>query len=255
MRRCYVFSVFSAVKCFFLVFACIGYAGAETLPVGPVDLTVRVNDVDIVLVLKGVADVNTAKGDFNINGEVTASSATSKLRDEVLAVAGKFLPIKFKKLLCTFTINRISSLDLSSKDGEADADVGFHFVQSCPIISDQEFDATAKLALVAKVLKGNRLSWIVPRNPELHIPGLGSNLSGQSARELLQGFLDKDGIIQIPPIDGVRAALQGANFDGDKNTLSFRIKADAHTDAAKLTSLLAQFLKTQKFSITIPKSQ
>jgi len=252
MKRIYIFPVFSTAKCLLLL-AFIGCAHADMLPVGPVDLTVRVNDVDIPLVLKGAADVNTSKGDFNVNGEVTASATTSKLRDEMLAIASKLLPVKFSIPLCTITITRISSLNVSSKDAEADVDVGFHFLQVCAIFRE-ELDATAKLAVVAKVLKGNRLSWTVPRNPELKIPGLGAFLSEKHARELLQGFLDQH-IIQIPAIDGVRAALQGANFDGDKNTLSFRIKADAHTDGAKLTSLLAQYLKTQDFNFTIPKFQ
>jgi hypothetical protein len=252
MNRGRLFSGFSAAN--FFMFAGMGCALAEPLPVGPLDLTVRVNDVDIPLTLKGAADINTAKGDFNVNGEITVSSATSKLHDEILAIAGKLLPVKFSIPLCTLTITRISSLAFSSKDAEADVDVGFHFLQACAIFHE-EFDATAKLAVVAKVLKGNRLSWTVPRNPELHIPGLGSFLSEKNARKLLQDFLDKKGIVQLPAIDGVRAALQGANFDGDKNTLSFRIKGDAHTGGAKLTSLLAEFLKTQKFSFTVPKPQ
>jgi hypothetical protein len=253
MKRRYVFSVFSAAKCFFLLVACIGYARAEMQPVGPVDVTVRVDNVDIPLVLKGTLDVNTANGDFNVTGKITASSASSKLRDEIIAISAKFFPFKIPLPVCALSITRISSLDISSKDNEADFDVGLHLVQDC--FGHKESEGKVKVAVVPQISKGSRLSWNVPRDPELDLRGLAGLLSKQQARKIVQDFLDKHATIQIPAVDGVRSALQGANFEGDKETLSFRIIADAHTNGAKLTSLLAQYLKTQNFSFTIPKLQ
>jgi hypothetical protein len=255
MKRTYLFSVFSAAKCFFLLLACIGYAHAEMQPVGPVDVTVRVDDVDIPLVLKGALDVNTAKGDFNVNGKITVSSATSKLRDGVIGISAKFFPFSIPLPICALSITRISSFDISStsKDGEAVIDVGLHLAQDC--FGHRESEGKVKLAVIPKVLKGNRLSWNVPRDPELDLRGLAHLLRKEQARKIIQDFLDKHGTIQIPAVDGVRSSLQGAAFEGDKDTLSFRINADAHTDGAKLTSLLAQYLKTQNFNFTIPKLQ
>jgi hypothetical protein len=260
MNRGRLFSGFSAAN--FFVFAGIGCALAETLPVGPLDWTVRVNDVDIPLTLKGAADINTAKGDFNVNGEITVSSATSKLRDEILAVSATILPVRIPTPACTLLLNRISPLEISSKDNEADIDATAHLSLRCGLINSDDTEAKLKLAVIAKVLKGNRLSWSIPRRPELGIPNLWwffLNLAkgnpNDYARNILQQLLNDHGTIQLPAIDDVRAALQGANFDGDKNTISFRVKGDAHSNGAKLASLLAEFLKTQKFSFTVPKPQ
>jgi hypothetical protein len=254
-----------ARKCFFLlIVACPECGHAETQRVGPVDLKINLNDIDIPLVVRGALDVSSAKGDFNINGEIAASFLTSDLRSAIISISAKVLPAKIPTPACELLLNRISSIEVSSKDNEADVDATFHLsLQHCGPLNNGDSEANLKIAVIAKVAKGNRLTWTIPRRPELDIPrswwyllNLAKGNPNDYARNSLQQLLDEHGAVEIPPIQAVRTALQGANFDGDKNTLSFRIKGDAHADGRELTPILVEILrKSAPLNFTIPKFQ
>src|ERR1700730_12612499 len=98
--------------CNLVGFASTSPAAEQRLRFGPNNITVTVNDVRIAASLNGSAVVDSADGDANIDGEITASAKLAELEDRVRIIAGPLLPHDFKGSPCTITINQLNDLKL-----------------------------------------------------------------------------------------------------------------------------------------------
>jgi hypothetical protein len=250
------------VICCAAVFLLLGQRSfAEFQRVGPIDLLARVNGVEVPIALKGTLSVDSSRGDFNANGEITASSSTAKLRDEIIMISATILPFRIPTPRCKLLLKQISALTLGSKDNEAQIEATFRAsLEDCTLfLDDPDREVKLKLAVIAAATNGSLLRWRVVRRPEMNIPttwwGLMRLAKGNPedyARNSIQHLLDSHASIEIPKSGNIRAALQGAKFDGDKDTLSFLIKGDLHTDGSRMTSIILQLLQTVPLNFTIP---
>jgi hypothetical protein len=114
-------------------------------------------------------------------------------------------------------------------------------LRECAIFNREDVNVRISVAVIAAASPPNQIKWKIVRQPVLGIPNswvIVLELTEGSPQQVLQHFLDGYASINLPSIKGIRAAVQGANFDGDQNNLSFRIKADAHANGTDLTSLL-----------------
>jgi len=215
-------------------------AFAESEHVGPLSVAARVNGVEISSAIDGTLGIDTAKGDFNANLDFKLSSPTSPLTTSIVAIL--MLPIKIPTPKCSLLIKDIPSVSISSKDNEADIDAAVVMaLRECAIFNREDVNVRISVAVIAAATPPNQIKWKIVRQPVLGIPSswvIVLELTEGSPQQVLQHFLDGYASINLPSIKGIRAAVQGVNFDGDQNNLSFRIKADAHANGTDLTSLL-----------------
>lgn len=209
-------------------------AFAESEHVGPLSVAAHVNGVEISSGVDGTLGIDTAKGDFNANLDFKLSSPTSPLTTSIVAILKTLLPIKIPTPKCSLLVTDISSVSVSSKDNEADIDAAVVMaLRECAIFNREDVNVRISVAVIAAASPPNQIKWKIVRQPVLGIPNswfIVLELTEGSPQQVLQHFLDSYASIDLPSIKGIRAAVQGANFDGDQNNLSFRIKADAHAN-------------------------
>lgn len=228
--------------------------------VGPVVLVPQVNDVEIPLDVKALVDVNSSKGDFNLIGEVIISSATLQLRDKIIALSEKILPQRIPTPICKLHLTQIPKLEIASVDYEARIEGIGRVSLHCTGFNIEKRDVAFKLAILARPQPPNTLRWKIVRKPELDLPAIlltAMNITKGSdyLENTIQNFLDTHGSIELPNFPGIRASLQGANFNGDTNTISFRIKGDVHADGKNFTQtiMLPLFKGLPPLKYSIPR--
>jgi hypothetical protein len=239
--------------------ACSRSIYAESEHIGPLQLAAHVNGVEIPSALVGTLELSTAKGDFNANADVTLSSSTSSLRNNVLAVFTTLLPIQIPTWKCSLSITKILDLAISSQDNEADIKAKLLMsLRECTILDAEDVNVPIAVAIIAAASPPHTLKWKIVRPPVLGIPRawmaileltkgspqavLQDLLNRRASIDLqaaLQDLLNRHASSDLPQITGVRAAIQGASFGGDEHNISFRVKADAHADGPNFTSLLS----------------
>lgn len=182
----------------------------------------------------------------NANLDFKLSSPTSPLTSSIVAILKTLLPIKIPTPKCSLLVTDIPSVSVSSKDNEADIDAAVVMaLRECAIFNREDVNVRISVAVIAAASPPNQIKWKIVRQPVLGIPNswfIVLELAEGSPQQVLQHFLDSYASINLPSIKGIRAAVQGANFDGDQNNLSFRIKADAHANGTDLTSLLGALI-------------
>jgi hypothetical protein len=234
-----------------------GIAVAEPEKIGPLDLVVRINSIEVPVGAAGVLDLNTARGDFNASGELTISSDVAKVTNEATAIVKTLLPLRFELSDRELTIDDIIGLEIFPHDYEVDitvkaiASIGSSWLES-------QKEVTLSIDVVPRVTAGKTLSWQIVRQPKLGLPKLwwaAMELKGRHpnrvAGDAIQKWLDESAGFDVPSISGVRAAFRGANFDGNSKTIAFRIKGDAHTDGINFTSIMGKLTKDLSLDFTI----
>jgi hypothetical protein len=229
-----------------LVVCLIGTRGvfAETEHVGPLSVAARVNGVELSSAIDGTLGINTAKGDFNANLDFKLSSPTLPLANGIVAILKTLLPIKIPTPKCSLLITDVLRVSVSSQDNEADIDgTVVMALRDCAVLNVEDVNVPISVAVIAAAGPPNQINWKIVRKPVLGIPAswfLVLAFTEGSPQQVLQHFLDSYASINLPQIKGIRAAVQGANFDGDQHNLSFRIKGDAHANGVDLTLLLTR---------------
>jgi hypothetical protein len=250
-----------------ILFAVVAYysssgALADPLKIGPLDRVIRINTVEVPFVATGILDLNTARGDFNAVGELTITSDLAKFRDEATSILKTLLPQDFQLSDRVLTIEELSSLEILPHDYEVDisatviASIGSSWFE-------KKKEVALKINAIPRVISGKRLSWKILRQPEIDLPALwwaAMEINGrhpnQIAGDAIQKWLDENASFDVPTNYGIRASLQGANFDGNSKIVSLRIKGDAHADPASFTSILRDLTKDLDLNFTarMPKA-
>ena len=219
-------------------------AFAESEHVGPLTLTARVNGIELSSALDGTLGITTAKGDFNADLDFKLSSPTSPLTNDIVAVLKTLLPIKIPTKKCSLLITDVPSVSISSKDNEADIDAALVMALRDCLIHRENVQVHINVAIIAAANPPDRIKWKIVRQPVLELPEswfLVLEITQGSPQQVLQRLLDGYALT-LPQIKGVRAAVQGANFDGNQQNISFRIKADVHASGIDTTLLLTQLV-------------
>jgi hypothetical protein len=234
-----------------------GYAIAEPLKVGPWNIVVRVNSIEVPVMVAGSVDCTTARGDLNANGELTASIDAARLRDDAISILKALLPFSFQVSGRELTVEKVSSLEILEHDYEVDltakviASIGSSWFERSQEIG-------LKISAIPRVLAGKKLGWKLVRQAHVDLPRLWwvameitSGDPNKIAGEAIQKWLDEHASFDVPSISGIRISFQGANFDGDAKTVAFRIKADAHTDSVGFTNLVGTLIKPADLDFTV----
>jgi hypothetical protein len=237
------------------------HAFAETEHVGPLSVAARVNGVELSPAVDGTLGIDTAKGDFNANLDFKLSSPTAPLTNSIVAILKTLLPIKIPTPKCSLLITDVLRVSVSSQDNEADVDGAVVMaLRDCTVFNREDVNVPISIAVIAAASPPNQINWKIVRKPVLGVPAswfVVLELTEGSPQQVLQHFLDGYASIKLPQIKGIRAAVQGANFDGDQHNLSFRIKGDAHANGVDLTSLLTRLVplinSNLDFKVQLPK--
>ena len=239
------------------------YVAAEPQKLGPLDLRLQINKIDLAVVAQGLLDLNTAKGSFNANGQVTFSAPAAQLANEIMLISKTLLPQRIQISRCELWIREPSKLQLSAKDYEAQIDIDVPInLEVCLPGHVSDHNISVSIALIPKTVGDKRLGWKVVRPPRIDgIPAtwwfflqIYSGDPNKYFGDVIQKWLDAHALIEVPASSPVDASFQGANFDGNANTISFRIKGDAHADGKHATAMLLQYLTTKSLEFNIPKA-
>ena len=202
-----------------LLWTTVSYA--ETQKVGPFDIVVKVNSIDIPLNAMGALDVNTARGDFNLKGDIVLSASTSQLRDSLVAISKTVLPIRLPTPKCELWINNVSYLEIESRDNEVrlDAVVQASLRHCYYVLNAENKNIPMKVAILASAQNGNTLQWKVLRTPELDLPILWNTAVRAAqgnprdfAKNEFQKFLDTCCSLSVSLLKGIRTYYSGREF-------------------------------------------
>jgi hypothetical protein len=248
-----------AAACAVLHLIGIGVAHAEPEKVGPLNLTAQVYKVDVPFTVDGTLDANSSGGDFNAEATFTLSSPTSQLRDNIMAISNNVLPYSYAKAACPIRFNKISNLEISYQENEADINATVNLTVSGCFILNGTSDVPIGIA-IAPAVKPTQLGWTVLRVLNLKLNGMWKLFQryGGGPQKVFQKILDDNAVISLPTEPGVNASLQGSKFTGDAATLSLFVKGDAHSSGPSLTTLLAQTvtdLLNPKLEYPVPKTK
>ena len=238
---------------------CSGAAHSESQTIGPVDLDVRVNGVDVPFAAKATADVISRAGQFNVDGDVTILASTAILQDRIESIAKAAMPYRLPVDACKILLTKLTSIVIESQDYEARISAVATVSIECGV--NDESDIPVKIALMPNLKDKQTLGWKILRKPEVTLPihwwialeVLVGNPQ-QFFKASLEKMLDATGLIKIPIPDGTSIAFKGANFDGNAKELSLRIKGDAHASGAALTKLMLPFIKNPVLEVTFVSS-
>jgi hypothetical protein len=188
-------------------------------------------------------------------GEVVASAAASSLAAKAIALTKKFLPAKVISVAgCDLSILQIQKLDVSSKNNELYVSATA-LAESC--LFPHQSSVTLDIQLQPDITK-NKMGWKIMRLPTLGIPFSWKVIAwvkgnpDKSAQEAVKNYLDAYATFTVPEFEGIRTSLQGANFAGDSNIVSFRVVADSHIDGPNATKLFADVLGKFPLKFILP---
>ncbi len=255
---------------FFLMSSSAAHAEAQVI--GPLDLVARINGVDIPFGARGVADVTSHGGQFNLDGEITIYASPSGLQEQIDKIVKPLLPYHIPTNKCTVRLLKLSSLDIGVQDFEARVAATATLSLACGGFVNQERDVPLKIAL-APILKDKQsIGWKVLRQPEIELPftwwaalEIGGTDPQKEFKTALEIFLDARASPKIPSLDGVSAAFKGANFDGNTQgsakgqakgnvnlpkEISLRVKGDIHASGAAATKLISQFVNVPELNVS-----
>jgi hypothetical protein len=136
-------------------------AVAESEHVGPLNVAVRINGVELSSAVDGTLGINTAKGDFNANIDFKLSSPTSSLTNDIVAVLKTLLPIKIPTKKCSLLITDVPSISVSSKDNEADIDAMIVMaLRECSVVlNGEDVKVPISLAVIAAANPPNQIKY------------------------------------------------------------------------------------------------
>ncbi len=231
-------------------------AHAEPQTIGPLDLFIRINATDVPFKAKALADVTSRSGQFNVDGDVTVLASTATLQTVIETLAKAQLPYKLPTDACDVHITKLSDVKIAAQDFEARVSATARVAIACTL--NEERDVAIAVALQPALKDKQALGWKVLRTPEILMPTHWRFLIGMFAgnpQKILKAGIEKTletgGIIRIPAREGVLAAFKGANFDGNANEISLRIKGDFHANGPVLTQLLTQTIKKPALAVTL----
>jgi hypothetical protein len=230
-------------------------------------LVARVNGVDVPFSARGIAEVTTSGGQFNLNGEITIFAAPDTLKQRIDTIAKALLPYRIPTESCAVNLLRLSDIDITVQDFSAKIAATATLSIACSIIN-QERDVPIKIVL-APVLKDKQtLGWQVLRDPDIQLPlawWIALEFIGTDPPKVFKAslgkFLDAHAAIKLPSLDRVSAAFKGANVDGGSKgkangnadpatEISLRIKGDVHASGATVTKLLAPLVKVPEIEVS-----
>jgi hypothetical protein len=278
---------------FSFLFVTVTFAHAEKIDTGPYDFVVRINNEEIPLVMAGKLDLNSRRGDFNINFEIVASSSADDLANKTAAILKTVLPA-----FDCFTF-KYSSIKIVSSDSDAEfnLDATVNVSQNCVSVGTKSADVVAHIGIRAATAEGNRLHWLVAHKPTIKgipldwqggliaqraygalktfdlraffkkvtwSPSLDAELQERLQQQFDSSWFITMGTVTnalaaytgVPEIKKIRASFQGANFGGNDKKLSYRIKADVHIDGKDVSSLSRHLLELEHihfFNVTVDK--
>jgi hypothetical protein len=265
------------LRCFsFVALLTVGSNAAysEAQRLGPLDLVARINGVDIPFGARGLANVTSQGGQFNLDGEITVFASPEIFKERVSQVVEGLLPYRIATKQCTVRLLKLSSLDIVIQDFEARISATASLSLACGDFVNQKRDVPVNLALAPTLKDKESLGWKVLREPEIALPftwwaaiEMGGADPQKEFKAAVENFLDAKAVVKIPSIEGLDAAFKGANFDsktqsnakganpGGASEISLRVKGDAHISGASATKIISQFLKPPELDVSFALPQ
>jgi hypothetical protein len=140
-----------------LIMNLLGPARAESEKIGPFNLTAHVYKVDVPFAANGTLDVNSSGGDFNAEAQVTLSSPTSQLDDNIAVISKALLPYNYTRAVCPIQFNKISDLHISYKDNEADISATVNLTVSHCLVLNGTGDVPVGIAITPNATNPGQL--------------------------------------------------------------------------------------------------
>jgi len=232
-------------------------AYAEPQALGPVPIQVRLNGVTLPLTANSKIDMSTARGDLNAKGDVIVSAPSATLANAVTEISKGLLPYQIPTGKCELKINQIKDVQFFSQSYEIRIQgTAVMSMRQCTVLNSPAKDVPFEFAFQPDP-SPQRLGFKLMRTPTIDLPWswqvAASVFAGKPedlAEEAINGLAEKYALL-VPKPYGARIAIQGASVSGDKQTVSFLLRGDAHIDARNLTSLIAALVQQQDLSFTV----
>ncbi|MGJ4927906.1 hypothetical protein ACQR1I_21880 [Bradyrhizobium sp. HKCCYLS2038] len=200
------------------------------------------------------ADMLTTREGLYVKGEIIASLRADKAADHLTQISRKVLPQQFQFNSCTFEIQSATSLSFTVVGNTGDLQGSFHVApHGCLLvpgnvsISMRFAPAVDRATLRVRVA---RIKVVVPS-----VWSLVGFIANKDPSTLIAAEVKRiveDYRFSMPPVDHVRAALQGASLDQKANELVVRIRMDAQVAKPALLSMLLKSDAIKDFSFNYP---
>jgi hypothetical protein len=217
---------------FFAAFALVRQSAclAEKLTLDPFTPSINLYGVTLSPAVTAAADITTTRFAIHPEGQLDIAYDLTKLRNDALAISANALPATVQGGPCQFTIQNLSSLNLSITGNTgimaATANVN---TSDCPLSSGP----VTVSAHFVPMASSTRLSLKV-FDMQVQVPWtwtLAGAIAGQSPQTLIEAQIEKmtdELVLTVPKIDNVKAAFQGASLTTRNGLVVRFLRNDAH---------------------------
>jgi hypothetical protein len=229
-------------------------ARAEPLALGPFTPKVTLYGTSIDPVVNFQADVATKRDGLYAKGNILVSVPAADINSKLSAISKRLLPVEVPADRCRFEIQSISDPTFTVVSNTGDFKVDAYVVpQGCPLVSGSVSLHVRFAPAVVKSILSIKIASL-----EVKVPSewwwIGK-LAGKDPATLIAAELKKRVEAQtfsMPPIDHVRAALQGASLDSKAGNVIILVRSDAQIDGSAVTDALSASGLLAKLSYTYP---
>jgi hypothetical protein len=227
---------------------------AESLALDPFTAKVTVYGVSLDPSVAVSADISSTRFAVHPAVSIYISANTVALLNDITAIAKKVLPKKVQGGACEFEIQSLSDLSLSVAGNTGDVRLSANVAPTGCHLSAGQVSVEARFVPVAS---SSSLSLKV-LDMQVKVPwlwGLAGGLAGQNPDALIKSKLTElvgTLALNVPQIDHVKVAFQGANLDAKGDFISLGIRSDALIDKQAIASALAKWDAFRNFEITYP---
>ena len=222
----------------------------------------QINKIDLAVVAQGLLDLNTAKGSFNANGQVTFSAPAAQLANEIMLISKTLLPQRIQISRCELWIREPSKLQLSAKDYEAQIDIDVPInLEVCLPGHVSDHNISVSIAFIPKTVGDKRLGWKVVRPPRIDgIPAtwwfflqIYSGDPNKYFGDVIQKWLDAHALIEVPvPLPLMRLSKEPIlTVTQIRFPLGLR---ETRTLTENTRQPVLQYLTTKSLEFNIPKA-
>jgi hypothetical protein len=228
---------------------------AEKLMLDPFTPNIMIYKVQLKPDVTIAADVTTTRFAVHPVAQLDIAYDVTKLTNDALAISGNALPVTVQGGPCQFTIQNLSSLNLSVTGNTgiiiATADVN---IANCPLSSGKVTVSAHFVPMAASTQLSLKVFGL-----QVQVPwtwNLAGAIAGQSPQKLIETQIEKvaaNAVLTVPKIDNVQAAFQGASLNSKNNLVIVTILADALVNKQAITNALIKWNAFQELSIVFPK--
>jgi hypothetical protein len=227
---------------------------AESLALDPFTAKVTVYGVSLDPAVKVSADVSTTRFAVHPAAEIDISANTMKLTNDMVTIAKNALPKKVQGGPCEFEIQSVSNLKLSVAGNTGFISVTANVIPArCPLSSGQVTVAARFIPIGTSTKLGLKVFGV-----QVQVPWwwkLAGGLAGQNPETVIQNRIAELAgtlALNVPKIDHLTVAFQGANLDSKGDLIILGVRSDALIDKQAITSALTKWDAFRNFQITYP---